>query len=113
MKLLLIAAVTLWRAHAQSTPAFDVASVKAIPYDARTFNGMRHTTTPTSIAMLHVSLGYIVRFAYDIPVQRGAIGEEIALVLGLREQLGLALRPGRDLTDTLVVDRVQKVPSGN
>jgi hypothetical protein len=48
--------------RAQS-PAFDVASVKAIPFDGRTFNGMRHTATPTGITMLHVSLGYIVRLA--------------------------------------------------
>jgi len=53
------------------TPSFDVASVKPVPFDARTFNGMRHTATPTSLTMRHVSLGYIVRLAYGIPVERG------------------------------------------
>jgi uncharacterized protein (TIGR03435 family) len=70
MKPLLIAALALCGAGAQPPLAFEVASVKAIPFDARTFNGMRHTATPTGITMLHVSMGYIVRFAYDIPVQR-------------------------------------------
>ncbi len=70
MRLRFIAALALCLAPARSQPAFDVASVKAIPFEARTFNGMRHTATPTSLTMLHVSLGYIVRWAYDIPIHR-------------------------------------------
>jgi uncharacterized protein (TIGR03435 family) len=44
---------------------------------------------------------------------RGAIDQEGALVRGLRDQLGLLLRPARAPVDTLIVDSVQKVPTGN
>jgi uncharacterized protein (TIGR03435 family) len=44
---------------------------------------------------------------------RGAVDEESALIRGLREQLGLALKPARAPIDILVVDHVLKAPTGN
>lgn len=43
----------------------------------------------------------------------GRVDTEGAIFRGLRDQLGLALRPGRTLVEVLVVDHVEKTPSEN
>jgi uncharacterized protein (TIGR03435 family) len=43
----------------------------------------------------------------------GRVDTEGAIFRGLRDQLGLALRPGRTPVDVLVVDHVEKVPTEN
>ena len=44
---------------------------------------------------------------------RGAIDSEGALLRALPEQLGLVLKPQKAPYEVLVVDHVEKVPSGN
>ena len=43
----------------------------------------------------------------------GRVDEETAVLRGVREQLGLTLRPGHAPVEVLVIDRVEKVPTGN
>jgi uncharacterized protein (TIGR03435 family) len=45
-------------------PAFDVASVT--PAKGQRTSGYSHQITPTSLTMLHVSMGHCLRLAYDI-----------------------------------------------
>ncbi len=64
-----------WIAAAQEqgpAPAFDVASVK-LAAGVRT-GGYRHQITPTSLTMLHVSMGHCLRLAYDIDTAYQLVG---------------------------------------
>jgi hypothetical protein len=61
MLLRIIGIAALWCVSCRAQPAFDVASVRPLPADARGWGGMEHTVTPTSLTMPHVSLGYMVR----------------------------------------------------
>jgi uncharacterized protein (TIGR03435 family) len=64
-----LTAVLATLASAQTAPRrFDVASVKAVA--GQNPGGYRHDITPTSLTMRGVSMGYCIRLAYGIPVQR-------------------------------------------
>jgi uncharacterized protein (TIGR03435 family) len=43
----------------------------------------------------------------------GRVDTEGAILRGVKEQLGLTLRPGRTSVEVLVVDHVEKTPSEN
>src|SRR5258708_3291229 len=53
-------------------PAFDVASV-TLAKGQRT-SGYSHQITPTSLTMLHVSMGHCLRLAYDIRTAYELVG---------------------------------------
>jgi uncharacterized protein (TIGR03435 family) len=53
-------------------PAFDVASV-TVAKGTRT-SGYSHQITPTGLTMLHVSMGYCLRLAYDIHTAYELVG---------------------------------------
>jgi hypothetical protein len=63
MKRWLMAMLTAGALGAQSPPSFDAASVKA-----------SHGPRPSSLTMLHVSMGYCIRFAYGIRTAYELIG---------------------------------------
>jgi uncharacterized protein (TIGR03435 family) len=43
----------------------------------------------------------------------GRVDEETAVLRGVRDQLGLMLRPSHAPVEVLVIDHVEKVPTGN
>jgi uncharacterized protein (TIGR03435 family) len=53
-------------------PAFDVASVT--PAKGTRTSGYSHQITPTSLTMLHVSMGHCLRLAYDIHTAYELVG---------------------------------------
>jgi uncharacterized protein (TIGR03435 family) len=59
-------------APAQPPPAFDVASVT--PAKGQRTSGYSHQITPTSLTMLHVSMGHCLRLAYDIRTAYELVG---------------------------------------
>lgn len=67
----LFAAITA-TAQQSAAPAFDVASVKVATGVRR--GGYTHRITPTSLTMLHVSMGHCLRLAYDIRTAYELVG---------------------------------------
>src|SRR5258708_19944486 len=53
-------------------PAFDVASVTLAK--GQRISGYSHQITPTSLTMLHVSMGHCLRLAYDIRTAYELVG---------------------------------------
>ena len=71
----MVAALACFAAGAQEQSAggaFDVASVK--PAAGIRTGGYRHQITPTSLTMLHVSMGHCLRLAYDIETAYQLVG---------------------------------------
>lgn len=68
MKFICVVAVTALCCAGQEALRFAVASVR--PVSQASPNGYNHTVNPGGISMLGVSLGYVVRLAYGLTVQR-------------------------------------------
>ena len=68
MRLAICVAALAVCGSAQETARFDTAAVKAV--DVSRPGGYRHTMNPGGVSMAGVSLGYVIRLAYGMPVER-------------------------------------------